>query len=85
VVTYLSGEAYALAATGPVAIDKALDVTCPPDNAKAIPVLRTALLSLRGLASSCHLDAASATTTATTSIGAVTLLGVITVSAIDST
>jgi len=84
VVSYLRGGAFALQATGPVAIAKTPNVACPPNDAKTTAALRTPVASLQGLTASCALDPGTGTSTASAAVTDVTALGVIHIKGIDS-
>jgi len=85
VVAAARGEAFGLQATGLIKIPATPQVSCPPDQAKSAVDLRTALVSVHGLAASCRVDPATGVTTAVASVGTITALGVIHISGVDST
>jgi trimeric autotransporter adhesin len=85
-VSYLGGEAFAMGASGLVALPRAPLATCPPGESLAAAGIDTPLGSLGALTASCVTDLATGTTTATTTIAGASLLGgLITLTGVHST
>lgn len=85
VVVYLKGEAFALAATGPVTIAKTPLATCPPNESKTIASVNLGIVSTGALNANCTLDPATGRTDAAASVDHASLLGgLITIGAVQS-
>ncbi|HEX6345396.1 choice-of-anchor P family protein [Umezawaea sp.] len=86
VVTYLRGEAFALAATGLITVAKTPHATCPPNQDKTTATLTVlGLATVQALHADCTLDPVTGTTTANATVDGATLLGgAITISMIES-
>lgn len=85
VVVYLKGEAFALAASGPVTIAKTPLATCPPNETKTVASVNLGIASTGALNASCTLDPATGRTDAAASVDHASLLGgLITIGAVQS-
>jgi len=86
IVTYLRGEAFALAATGLITVAKTPHATCPPNEDKTTATLTVlGLATVQALHADCTLDPATGTTTANAKVDGATLLGgAITITMIES-
>jgi trimeric autotransporter adhesin len=86
VVTYLRGEAFALAATGLITVAKTPHATCPPNQDKTTATVTVlGLATVKALHADCTLDPNTGTTSANAKVDGATLLGgAITISMIES-
>lgn len=86
VVAYLTGRAFAVAATGPVTVQPSPLAACPPDGNHVQLGLGTPVATLAALRASCTVGVGTGVTTATASVEGASLLGgLITLTAIEST